>query len=342
MTTCGKIKPCMESNQQSLTGTPPRLINALVAGFNTVANNIYLIIIPVLLDLFFWVGPRLQIKDLLGPVVNESFSYLLKINAQDMSQRIDLVREIWNTFLERFNLFSFLSTFPIGVPSLLSAEGSVDTPFGSSINLQLSSFGLALLGFLAIIVGGFVLGCLYLNMVSRTTTEKPINLQFKDLMNQVVQSFILVIALIIVFMIVSMPVMLIISVFAIINPGLADIALLFIGFILLWMLIPMVFTPHGIFAFRQNVVQALLTSIRLVRFFLPGTGLFLLTAILIGQGLDVLWRVPPTTSWMTLVGILGHAFIYTSLFAASFVYYRNGMQWMQANLQQNPGRMVKI
>jgi uncharacterized membrane protein YdcZ (DUF606 family) len=72
----------------------------------------------------------------------------------------------------------------------------------------------------------------------------------------------------------------------------------------------------------------------LVRFFLPGTGFFLLIALIISQGLDLLWSSPPTSSWLTLVGIFGHAFIYSALFAASFVYYRRGMQWMFFNLQK--------
>jgi hypothetical protein len=32
---------------------------------------------------------------------------------------------------------------------------------------------------------------------------------------------------------------------------------------------------------------------------------------------------------MTLVGILGHAFVTTSLLAASFIYYRDMQVWLQ-------------
>ena len=34
-------------------------------------------------------------------------------------------------------------------------------------------------------------------------------------------------------------------------------------------------------------------------------------------------------SWMTLIGIAGHAFITTSLLAASFIYYRDMQVWLQ-------------
>jgi hypothetical protein len=56
--------------------------------------------------------------------------------------------------------------------------------------------------------------------------------------------------------------------------------------------------------------------------------------LLISQGLDLLWQVPPQTSWFTLIGLIGHAFIVTGLLAASFVYYRDAGYWVDNLLQQ--------
>jgi hypothetical protein len=95
------------------------------------------------------------------------------------------------------------------------------------------------------------------------------------------------------------------------------------------------FSPHGIFVLRQNALVSILTSARLVRFLLPGSLFFFLSLILLGQGLDLLWHVPPPSSWMALVGIGGHAFVTTSLFATSFVYYRDAMKWVQEVIRRN-------
>jgi len=46
----------------------------------------------------------------------------------------------------------------------------------------------------------------------------------------------------------------------------------------------------------------------------------------------MLWKAPPVTSWLTLVGVGGHAFISTALLAASFVYYRDADHWVQETL----------
>jgi hypothetical protein len=51
--------------------------------------------------------------------------------------------------------------------------------------------------------------------------------------------------------------------------------------------------------------------------------------LLIGIGLNFVWNIPSSESWMTLVGIAGHAFVTTSLLAASFIYYRDMQAWLQ-------------
>jgi hypothetical protein len=62
--------------------------------------------------------------------------------------------------------------------------------------------------------------------------------------------------------------------------------------------------------------------------------MFVFSVFLLARGLSFLWSVPKNDSWMTLVGISGHAFITTSLLAASFVYYRDMNVWIQSALEQ--------
>jgi len=56
----------------------------------------------------------------------------------------------------------------------------------------------------------------------------------------------------------------------------------------------------------------------------------------LGLGLDMLWTLPEASSWLLGVGILGHAFIYTALVAAAFVYFRGGMKVMQSRQTPRP------
>ena len=72
----------------------------------------------------------------------------------------------------------------------------------------------------------------------------------------------------------------------------------------------------------------------MARFTLPTSSLFVLSVLLIAYGLNFLWNIPSSDSWMALVGIAGHAFITTSLLAASFIYYRDMQAWLQIVLDR--------
>ena len=71
----------------------------------------------------------------------------------------------------------------------------------------------------------------------------------------------------------------------------------------------------------------------MLRYGLPPLGWFAMLAIVINQGMDLLWRVAPTESWMMCIGIMGHAFISTSLLAASFIYYPDLNTWIESAQQ---------
>ena len=111
--------------------------------------------------------------------------------------------------------------------------------------------------------------------------------------------------------------------------GLGRLSLLLLGGLLVWLLLPLVFSGHGIFIAGQSMWPSLRSGARLTRLTLPSTGLFLLVALLISQGLDTLWRAPGETSWLMAIGVAGHAFVTTGLLAASFVYYQDANRWVQ-------------
>ena len=49
--------------------------------------------------------------------------------------------------------------------------------------------------------------------------------------------------------------------------------------------------------------------------------------MLLNQGLNMLWQVPPENSWLMLISIIGHAFVTTGMLSASFVYYQDMNRW---------------
>jgi hypothetical protein len=144
--------------------------------------------------------------------------------------------------------------------------------------------------------------------------------------------------------VISVPILLLITALTFFSPVLASGALFVMLLLSFWLIVPVYFTPHGIFIRKQNAFYSIYTSLRMARFTLPTSGMFVFGVFLLSTGLNYLWSVPKSDSWMMLIGIAGHAFISTALLAASFAYYRDMNVWLQMifeQLQQKNGATAR-
>ena len=322
----------MQSKTKTQTGGPPKLIPALQAGFNDITSHIYLILFPILLDLFLWLGPRFSVKTVAQPFMEAWITSIGRVGTPDLQSFMAANQEVFDLFLEQFNLASALRTFPIGIPSLMSSSLGANTPFGTAMVIEGSSLFEIMVALVCFLVGGLIVGSLYFTSVARVSLEEKKGYSGGVIIAHVIQTFLLTAALFLILLAIAIPSLLILTIFGMIAPGLAQFGGLLMFFILLWLILPLVFSPHGIFGAGLNAFTSVYTSVRLVRFFLPGTGTFLVASLVLNEGMNILWHIPDNASWMTLVGILGHGFIATSLLSASFAYYQGGMKWMSENL----------
>jgi hypothetical protein len=319
----------MNSIPQAETALPPRLMSALTSGFNLVAGHVYLLLLPIGLDFLLWFGPHFSLKALLQPVIEDWLNGIQMMGGSEMLNMTSSIQVLWEVLLERFNLLSFLSTFPVGVPSLMVGTAPVQNPLGTPAVYDVSSWSQAVSGWLLFSLLGLVMGSLYFGMVARSTVSPNEPFALARAVWDTGQVILLTLLLIMLLILLTIPVTLVTTILAMISPGLAQLALLLMSFILLWLFLPLVFSPHGIFAARQNVLRSMLISARMVRLLFPGIGLFLLSVLILAQGMGYLWRIPDESSWLMLAGILGNAFISTGLLAASFVYYRGAISWVE-------------
>ena len=330
---CGKIQDCMNNKTEVIT--PPHLISSMVAGFNMVANHITIILFPAILDLFLWFGPHLRIRDLFLPAVNEMLKTMAETNATQLKDYIGPIKEMQLTLLDRLNIFSFLRTFPIGIPSLLSSSlDTLKTPLGASTIFEVQSFSAFIGIWLGLAVIGIIAGSLYFYQASRIGSMPLPEFSTSEALRQWGQMLLMTGILIIILTILIIPLSLLFTTVTMLSPVIAQIVILVLSFLFLWLLLPLIFSIHGIFALKQNFLISAITSIRLVRFFLPGAGFFILVSVFIYQGMGMIWTLAPIDSWMTLVGIFGHAFIASGLLVASFIYYNGGIKWMEDNLRR--------
>ena len=310
---------------------PPGVMNSLKAGFEAVSTHVSLILLPVVLDVFLWLGPRLSVYGLLNPFLKMLFEDARRnlTSAADI-RRFTEFQSIFSEIIERFNLFSLLAklqTFPIGVSSLLAQTMPAQTPLGPQQVLQISSLPAVLgLAFL-LVLAGWVLGGLYFGWVSGTALGGA--RQRDNVVQAILQSILLSVIWFVGLLLLFVPLILLMTVLTMLSPALASAAFFILMILSFWLVVPLFFTPHGIFVRKQNAFYSIFTSLRMARFALPTSGLFVVCWFLLSVGLNYLWSVPPENSWMTLIGIGGHAFIMTALLAASFVYYRDMNAWLQ-------------
>ena len=311
---------------------PPRLIPSLVEGFNTIASNVYLIIFPIILDLFLWLGPRLRVKQYFLPLVMEAAELSSSAYGMEAADFIESSRQIWTSLLDQMNLFYGLRTFPVGVPSLLVSYFAEKNPIGIPLSIEIVSGRMIMLWIFALLLVGLMLGSLYFGLVARAVVDQRA-MDWSMLVNQSAQAMILSLILLVASVLLAVPASCLLSSLLVMIPSLGSLPFVILGLLLVWVLLPLAFSPHGIFAAELKATRSIVTSFRFVRSMMAGTGMFFILLIIIGYGLDILWTTPQPDSWLLLVGIFGHAFISSGLLAASFKYYDHGIKWQQEVLQ---------
>jgi hypothetical protein len=310
---------------------PPGVIAALQAGFNVVSNRVVLIILPVLLNVFLWLGPRVSVGQWYGSLLDNWINVLKRGGFS--SQELEIYTEnmpILMDFAQKLNWLGWVRTMPIGIPALmldLPEKFPVQNPLGMQSVVQLPSFAVVMGSILGLTLIGWLGGGLYFRIVAGASlgeAEAGIGL-----VRAFAQTILLSILWGVGSVIIILPVLLVVSLLSAFNPLLAQAAVLVMLFFMFWLIVPLFFTPHGIFVRKQNAFASIMSSLRMSRFTLPTSSMFVLSVFLLSRGLSYLWLIPTGDSWMLLVGIFGHAFISTTLLAASFVYYRDMNDWLQ-------------
>lgn len=317
---------------------PPGIIDSIKAGFDAVASRIAAILLPVLLNLFLWLGPRLKMEALFTSMQNDMVTFwtALRIPAEDIQEML----EGYGSFSQSANLFGLVRTLPIGISSLFAGFNEpFTTPIGSPAALQVTEVNF-LLWLMGLTLIGWVGGAIYFRSVAwAALTEK---IKSPGILRSVSQTILVSIAFNIVLMLIGIPVLMVIIIAAQFSAFLANLLVLFITLGSVLVIVPMFFWAHGVFIRQENVITSMMSSIQLTRFTLPTSSLFILTIFLLSYGLNFLWQMPKFDSWITVLGIFGHSFVTTALLAASFIYYHNMNIWVQLVLERlRPMNTVK-
>jgi hypothetical protein len=321
----------MNVTEHQVGPAQPSLIQALTAGFETVSSRIELIFFPVALDLLLWFGPRVR------PVLLSEPSFT---EAAGMTARgPETVRSVYEQTLlqiEQFNILSVLRAFPFGLPSLFALRTPERHPAGLALIQEISSYGLMIILVVLLVTAGLAAAALYGILISQSVRTGRVNWRqaLTGWLWTTGQYILLLVAWHLLLIGAFLPLTCVISLLLMAGQSQFTIVFFVFGSVLLAVFFGLLaFAPHGILLKRRWAGSSLVDSIKIMlQHPLPTSGFLVLGGVLV-LGTDLIWRIPAYDSWLTLVGVLGHAFITTSVLAASMVFYREADRLAQQRIE---------
>jgi hypothetical protein len=306
------------------------IIDTLTQGFATVTRKLWLIAVPVVLDLFLWLGPKVSISLVITQMATafrQAIALLPAAGSVDSSllQTFEALVEELQATVGHTNLLSLLAWTRLGVPSIAGAR-MIDPQAANVINL--SGYGQLVFWQLATMVIGLLIAALYLGLLGQEVRGEKTNLI--KLLSRVPVYWLRMLA---VFVPLGAFLVFVFSFSFVLGPFAP-----FLWVILLWVVFYLSFIPQAITMAEERPLGALAASFAIVRFnFWSALWLIVLTTV-INLGISyLLTRLIGSTVGM-LAAILVNAYVGTGLSLAVFIFYRDRMVALRAAVQQQQQR----
>jgi hypothetical protein len=303
------------------------VIDCLSAGYRYLGWRLELILIPIVLDLLLWLGPRFNVAPLFDQFA-VSYGELAATEGvtpeigQMVSQLSDSIRQMG----EGSNLLNgFVSGALLHVPGL----PAVGTDWLPRYSIDITSVGEAAIWWLVFSLLGLLLGVIYLTLLAR---RLPIGSVAGASGGQVavavlrhwlqVIGFVIVVSLAL--LVVYLPISFIVGLMMLASPAFGSAAAALAGVLTLIVFFYLYFVTVALIMDNVPLNVAIMRSMRLVQEnFWPTLG-FILLSNLIGLGIALLLvQLANIGMWAALVAIVVNAYIGTGLSMALLVFYRS-------------------
>lgn len=224
------------------------------------------------------------------------------------------------------NLFSLFSFPYFGVPALMSGMvAPAATPI-AALSVPLTGGATTLGTALLVGLGGIMIGAVYHALLVRALLGSGAG-TFRQLPRLIVRLVGLVIFVSLVLLLMYLPLSLVAVLLGLLSPTISLIALTIGIALMIWYLLFLGFSVHGIVLGGLPVLAAVRVSVRLVQHHMV-TALWLLLFVFASRALlTILWHAVDAGNWLTLASIAGHAFVGTSLVAGTYVYFAEKVQF---------------
>lgn len=306
------------------------VIQALRTGLELTTRHWWLILLPLALDCLLWIGPRLSLADL-GRTTLDWWI----VQAQQVQPAAPWLQEnvlaVLRETVGRLNLLTQLSAPIVGVPVLLNGPTLAQTPWTPPVWPVRDARAL-LTNWLALTVVGVCLSAFYFSAAARVVHPERFDRRafVVNLAPAVGRVAGLLLLIVLILSALGLPLFVLVALASLASPAFGLVIALAGSMVLMWGLIFLSFSLYALFYDGVSPLRALRSSLTLVQRHFPWALSLLLGLYLIENLSSTLWLAADDGSWLTLVSLIGHAYIATALVLATFVFYRDRSQLLIA------------
>ncbi|MCX7840940.1 MAG: hypothetical protein N2559_16010 [Anaerolineae bacterium] len=314
----------MDKRAQTVEKKPLGVFESLSSGFELIWLNPWILLVPIALDVFLWIGPHLSARPVFQRMVTLVTLAAPAHAPEETRQNIELLKSMLQAAGDTLNVFSVLAT---GMPSVLGWQAPAVTI--SRAEFVISEPITLLAVTLVLLIGAALIAALYLELTARPIRREPVTASFIARWLRACVNLILLALLVIVgISAVMIPLTIVAGMLSVVSQVLGSL-LLFGGMILMfWILVYLVFAVSAIFISRANALRAIINSIRVFRFdFLSALGLVLIVYVL-RSGFTIVWDFFDTNLWGIVFVVIANAFFNSALIAAEMIFYKDRIERM--------------
>jgi hypothetical protein len=314
---------------------PTGVIETLSAGFTAVNHHLWVLLLPIVLDLFLWLGPHVSYSPLVGPAVTHATEWTRQVTFglrrapayPELSTAADQGRQLLLAQSDELNGLGLLAWGPIALPSV-AAFAAASAPFGAQDEglafVNVWSDGLVLLGAclgLSLLLGGWF----YRGLAGASSGVRSGPLAAgRTTPRAVVDVLGLVAVLSSTAVLLGLPVLLLLVFTALVSLPVAELGGVLVLAALVFASVHLAFAVDAIFVSNAGPLAAIQRSVGLVRRHLWPSVAFMVLTWLILAGMNRVWDALASnlqSPYGVPLGILGNAYIASGLIAAGMIFY---------------------
>src|SRR5690606_37927330 len=293
----------------------PGVIDTIGLAFTRLAARPWVVLGPVLLDLYLWLGLRITA----GPLLAELARAVRPIDEVGAGLADTLEREAGFNLAELLSLQLVTVRVPTLIPLLVSAETARLSGWNPGIDA--GTWWLGLFIGLVFAAAGFIGGAVYFNAVRDVALERELRFEPGDALRVGWRLFLWLAATAGLMLLVSWPVLVAQAGFVITGGGIsAFLASLLVfpaglGFVFFF------FSAYAIVLHGATATEAFRASYRVVPAFGVHSLGFIASYMIVTGGVPVIGGLLMDQPPGTMIAIIGNAFVSTGMIAAGMIYY---------------------